>query len=427
MTRIGGVGNQVSYTGGKTPQAQAADDADRDTRLRMQQLDQMAHEYEAQTQERIEESHRQLDIQQNKEQARHEAAIEDQRANFYAQSRDLQQQFQAEITRIRREGEAELRRLNDYYRGATTVIERDGNEKLTDLLKRNEIELKFNREQGAHELITLQDQHAEQVRRFQGQREHQATALTESARQQNERMKEAYQQASERSRDQYVEQHGQLVKAQNDSLDKLYRNANTKLTGIREESAAKLDAYSTRQNDPFYQMMTTDARFSDQGDHYVLEATIPTHERDHVSVSVKGNQIVLSGYRRNEERLQIEPGRSQGSAAFQSFQETFPITWPVESRQITRDYDGDRLVVKIPKKNEFAAPLLKEKRPVAAAVAERPNFPANIPYVERRPAGGREVLEPREPIRADLKTPGALVLDNDVKIDALTPMAKPKK
>ena len=72
----------------------------------------------------------------------------------------------------------------------------------------------------------------------------------------------------------------------------------------------------------------------------MLTATIPEHEQKHVPVSVKGNQLVLSGYRRNEEKLELEPGRSQGTNAFQSFLETFPITWPVDANKMTREFEG---------------------------------------------------------------------------------------
>lgn len=416
MSRVGGVGNQASYTGGKSPQAQAADDAERQLRQRMHQLDQMAKSHQEETQQKVEETHRQAEIQQNREKVRHESAIEDQRSEFFARTRELQHSLQAELARLRREGDAEVRKLQEHYQRALGSIERDGEQKLASQAGQKQVMVDYTRAQAEHELAVLQEQHAAQVQRLQDQREHQTGAMTQSAQLETARLKDAYVDAYEKSREVFAERHAELVGKQNQTLNKLHTAADQNLTKVRDESSAKIDAYANRQRDPFYRLMTTDARFSDEGDHYRLEATIPPHERDRLSVSVKGDQVVLAGYRRNEEKLELGPGRTQGSASFQSYQETFPLTWPVEARQMTRDYEGDRLIVKVPKKNEYAAPLAKTKAKPGPARAERPNFPSNIPYTQqptREPASKQGVLPPPEPIPADVKAPGKLVLDSE--------------
>ncbi len=100
-------------------------------------------------------------------------------------------------------------------------------------------------------------------------------------------------------------------------------------------------------------------------------------------MTVRGNQVVLTGTRRNEEKLEIGPGRSQTTNAFQTFLETFPMNWPVEAKLLSKSFEGDQLTVIIPKKAidfEYRSPV--KKSTAARARVERPKFPDNLPIAQ---------------------------------------------
>jgi hypothetical protein len=102
-----------------------------------------------------------------------------------------------------------------------------------------------------------------------------------------------------------------------------------------------------------------------------------------VTVTLKGDNLVLSGTRRNEEKVELSPGHTQGTASYQSYSESFPLPFPVEARQLSKTFDGDMLIATIPKKNQYA--FEKPAKPVPQRLkAERPKLPDNLPQSEAR-------------------------------------------
>jgi HSP20 family molecular chaperone IbpA len=138
--------------------------------------------------------------------------------------------------------------------------------------------------------------------------------------------------------------------------------------------------------------MEIGANLHDAGDRYVLTATVPEHEQAHVSVALKGDQIIVQGYRRNEEKLELRDGQTRSSNAYQSYSESFPLPWPVEGKLLTRHFEGDRLVVTVPKKNEFAFSKAKYSPDAERARVEMPHFPDNLPKTEK-PKGPPAVVK----------------------------------
>jgi len=167
---------------------------------------------------------------------------------------------------------------------------------------------------------------------------------------------------------------------------------------LRADTAQKLSAYGARQQDPFYKMVKVGAELSDDGNAFMLTAHIPEHEQKHINISVKGNNIVLTGFRRNEEKLEISPGRTQGTHSFQSFQETFPINWPVDPHQITKRFDGERMTIRIPKLDDYStyqAKIAEPPKPEKIRV-QRPDFPADLPITQSltHAHGGENPISP---------------------------------
>ena len=186
-------------------------------------------------------------------------------------------------------------------------------------------------------------------------------------------MSEASTKANEQSREHFASRYRAHVADQESAINRLQGEAARKLDELRSGTSHKLSAYGERQADPFYKLLDLQARLEEESDHYVIRARIPEHEQAKVTVSVQGDRIVLTGSRRNEERQELEPGHIESTNAFQTFTESFPILWPVDTRGMTRHSDGDWLTVTLPKKSRAPAPHYQP--PVGKIAVDRPRFP----------------------------------------------------
>ena len=208
--------------------------------------------------------------------------------------------------------------------------------------------------------------------------EQQYNQLHKDAVDKYEKMKEQTTLANERANEHFQGAYNATLAQDQKSLDIVAGKATTQLNQLRADTSQKLAAYQDRQGDPFYKLKDIDADLREERDRFVLTATIPPHEQDHVSVSVSGNNLIVSGTRRNEEKLDLGPGRSKSSASYQTYQESFPLPWPVDRNLLTREFQGDRLVVTVPKASQFfkkdpfkssAAPeRLRAERPISQAI-----------------------------------------------------------
>jgi len=207
--------------------------------------------------------------------------------------------------------------------------------------------------------------------------------LMEAHRVEYERLKENLEKLSQETEASFQDKYQSQLERQDRQLGDMENRASQKLREIRADTSAKLSAYSSRQKDPFYKLLTHDAEFEEGEDEFTLTAKVPEHEQKNISVSIKGNQLVVSGYRRNEEKLEVAPGHTQGTASYQSFSETFPLTYPVDAKKLAKRFDGDKLIVTVPKSSEFKAkPVFQAKNKPEPARIEKPKFPANLPHVE---------------------------------------------
>jgi HSP20 family molecular chaperone IbpA len=203
-------------------------------------------------------------------------------------------------------------------------------------------------------------------------------------------MRETTEAVREKGRQEFEQRYQNEIQQQSEQLSELNQTASEQLRRSRMDTAQKLAAYEERQEDPFYKLLDLNAQLHDIGDSYVLTARIPPHEQQKVNVSLKGNnQLVISGYRRNEEKLEVGPGRMKGTASHQSYSETFPLSWPVEGRKLEKYFEGDELIVKLPKKTENSVHSVyesdKKAKPERARV-QRPTFPENLPNTTANPA-----------------------------------------
>lgn len=314
------------------------------------------------------------------EATRLESQLNNERNKGYEAIREQQRQNQKELARIRREGEVEVERLKEHYRNALFTQEQSGKQQITDIERTQAKQIEFQTANSQHEQQELKKQQDYQFTRMKEESEHKIGEMREMSAQEYERLRANTAQAQENAEADYTRKVQTNIHEKTEQLSHINQEATRKLNEVRADTSRKLAAYAERQRDPFYQLLRLDAELEDQGDNYVLTARIPEHEQKHVNISVRGNQLVVSGTRRNEEKLNLGPGREISSSAYQSYSESFPLAVPVEAKALQRRFDGDELIVTVPKKSGVPNyQAFQAKRP-PKMVADRPHFPENIPH-----------------------------------------------
>ena len=332
---------------------------------------------------RIDSIQDQFEKQETTETDRNLERLEKQRMKGYEQVRDLQRAQQADLARTRREGERELAKLQEFYRDAIHSNERQSTDKLKSLENQHTREIEVTARSRQDELSVAKDSSRRQSEELRTESEQKINDLREASTKEYERVRQNTFRADEEMRTHFQHQFDEKTANSQDTLNDIDARASRTIGEIRRDTAHKLAAYADRQDDPFYKLLDLDISLHDRGDFYELKATIPQHEQEHVSVTVKGSQIVISGARRNEEKLEIEPGRTKGTNSFQSYLETFPLTWPVDTKRLSREFEGDQLTVRLPKKGDYAhePPKGTQATPERARL-QRPKFPDNLPLAK---------------------------------------------
>lgn len=400
LPRAGFPGSAFGSSNAKSRTAKAASSDERAARAAQSELSDRANEIKNQIrtvdregQAAVEALKTNYEKEALAESSRTETSLESEKLKGYEKIRDLQRAQAAELARVKRQGESDLAEMNEHYRNQTYSTDKNHNEQLTDLQMRHQRQLDFERTSGT--ALTDQVRHEQKMELDRirtesdeniSKAENQAHTLFEKKR---TLTNEAIESASKNLESRYAD----ASQTHQQILNSLQSESSRQLKQARLDTSRKLAAYTERQEDPFYQMMDTKAEFRDEGDRYTLTAQIPQHEQDHVSVAIRGNQLVISGYRRNEEKVELEPGRTRGTNAFQSFTESFPFAQAVESGLMTREFDGNTLTVTVPKKNLSTAYQPYKAKPARAHV-DRPNFPANLPHVSEEPAAPQQTHAP---------------------------------
>lgn len=325
--------------------------------------------------------------------ARQSQEFEKQKIKGYEQIRDLQRGQQAELRKLRREGESDLSKLNEHYHHTLAHTEKQSKEVLDDMQAKNSRRMQYEKSIAESELQEKQGQHQQQMELLRHNSEEQTKNLTRSTQQRFDELRTNYEEATQRTQENFDQQFKQFHTQSAESLNQIQNRASHLINEIRQNTSEKLSAYQTRQNDPFYKLLNINARLRDEGDAYVLTAIVPEYEQQHLSTMVKGNNIVITGNRRNEETIEIEPGHTRGSSSFQSFHESFPLAWPVNVNELTRETHGDLVIIRIPKKNEYAFKT-PDARKSEKPKAEPPHFPKNLPRTQH--AEKPQEIEPED-------------------------------
>jgi HSP20 family molecular chaperone IbpA len=334
--------------------------------------------------ERLNQIRDEYERQSGAEGARQETQLEATRLKGYQNIRNQQKGLQAEVNRTQKEGSRELTDLQNHYRDSIYQTRNKGEQDLMQTKQEHGRQLEYETSMAKSALENEQIENKNRVEDLRYQHDQALTELRAAERKEYETLKAQTAESKEHTKAHFDASYQTSLKEQKEVLDRINSRAAAEIEAVRSQTSRKLAAYNQRQQDPFYKMMDLNARIDETHDAYILRANIPVHEKDRVVVSIRGDSVLVSGTRRNEELLKDQEGGQAGTSSYQSFFQAFPIIWPVDARAMERSFDGDTLTVRIPKKTTTTdyKPYASNRRVPEKVRAERPKFPSNLPYQE---------------------------------------------
>lgn len=377
----------------------AATQAEKEAEARILDARRRAREAENQSEERIQAAKDRYEKENDHERVRQATSVEAVRKKGYDSVRTTQRDVSKALTQVEEQGKDQLEDRQEHYRNLLYQTEKHGRDQA------NEIELKNHQLQehlirsGREENESLQRQNAERTAQLRNETEERFVKEKELADQKRETESHRHLARQEATEERHQELFDRTVAASREVLNNLRLRASRQLVEIRDDSTRKLNAFSERNEDPFYQHIDLQTKLSETSDAFVLTAKIPEHERQHVSVSVRNQQVILSGHRRNDDVQSLESGQERRTSAYQAYSESHPLSQDVDAREIRKRFDGDLLIVELPKKNTYSRQPHQPKRDVTKLRADRPHFPDNLPIKEtaeapRSPDGTLLAIQP---------------------------------
>jgi len=360
-----------------------AREAENEANRRIQEAEGRVREQQRASEAQIDQLRDDYSERMDVERSRQEGALIEERSEGQERLNELKRKQREEINSVRREGEQQLDQLQRHYRDTAYRVYRDGEKNLKELQTRNataqnheQLNQTLLEEQARQnqntQMTLLKDHHDEQIR-----------DLNQSYHNELERMRERTGDATQLADESYQRTFKNLSQKQNQLIQQLDSRTARQLEALRHAHSERLAAYDSRAEDQFYRMKNMSASIEELDDAYIVRANIPEHERKNLSVSVQGSTVTLTNQRRNQESIESEPGRKTSTSSYQIISESFPLATAVDGRAVTREFEGDQFIVRIPKKTTYQpnrAPAgAKRNAQVEPQEHSRPRFPDHLP------------------------------------------------
>lgn len=397
----------MSVSSSSGPQARAAA-AERDANRRIARAEQSVKETQAQVEARTEQMRDQFERQYANQSVRSAELLENERSKTYQAIGELKKNQNDQLKQSRKAGDDALEKTQAHYRGKVYKTERQGVEQLQELQSYQSRIEKAARQEGELAQNKIQTENEIQAARLRADGEQRAETLKTTYKAEVDRLQETTAAARQHAEARYNENYESTLTEGQKRIDELLDRTTGQLQQLRADTSAKLSAYANRARDPFYKIMDLSASLQDRGSQYVITARIPEHEQKHVSVSVKGDHVIISGYRSNQEKLDLGEGRTKSSAAHQTFTETLPLSHPVEPTQMTKEFRGDQLIVTVQKRPTYGAKPQHRKPALDKPRVSRPQFPENLGKVLADPEPPRDDEEMKDRISSRTRGSGTL-------------------
>lgn len=360
----------------------AAEKAENEANDRIQKAALRVRQAEAESENQIKEQRDRFERQAQGEAAIAEGRIDNIKSKNYEDLGRLKHQTDMEAQRLKRDVEKESSKLKENYEQINEATARAGEKKLQDQTVKNYKTITAEQQRAIDQTEAIRAQNAQTLLNLQNEHDIMVKTLRNEAEKKHKALEEQTLKSAEQDQFAYAEKYDSAMSGAKHAMETLDADAKAQLEAKKLSYQRKLNAYSNSRSDPFYQPVTIGARLSDKSDHFMVTANIPENEQSQVSVTMKGDkELVISGHRRSEEKIQKD-GHTQTTSNYQTYTETIPLSWPVDPKAMTKEWDGDRIIVRLPKLS-FDTEAAKVPKKIVNARMQRPQFPKDLPTEEQ--------------------------------------------
>ncbi len=196
--------------------------------------------------------------------------------------------------------------------------------------------------------VRLDKDYEKQFQRQQEQWMSKETRLQEDYNAKLENNKNAY--------DDQLKSQGQHFKSKYSSNDNANRttlaiqsnNYVKEMNEQKKEFLTETTKYSGKEKDPFYKVQDRGSQIQENENSYVIRAYVPAHEKDAVKITVQKDKATVEGKRAFKDQFETDD-KKVATATYQSFREDFNFEKPVATKGMTRQRDGDYMIITVPK------------------------------------------------------------------------------
>lgn len=250
---------------------------------------------------------------------------------------ELQAQNDMKQRRELEKGQLELEKIKTKNEKTLNNSENDGQNKIAKEKERNaNVAQKLEKEYQKQ----LEKQKAYWIEREKELNTEYANKLTE--------LKEAQSNDIKTRNRRFTSEYEKVQKGQKNILEEQNRTFQNVLNSKKKDFLVEAQRYEGRDEDPFYKVQDRGTRMSETPSSYVIEAYVPEHEKDIVKVIVEKDGVTVQGQRAFKDKFE-EEGKKVSTNSYQSFREEFPFDKPVATQGMTRERNGDWMVITVPK------------------------------------------------------------------------------
>lgn len=335
------------------------------------------------------------------ERSRMDTALQIQHDKSYENLLEQKRKLDSELGRMKRVSDKNIFDTKIQYETEKTKLERDGKKEVSEIIEKNKNQKEFEIKTGEAQINEVKTKQFLENDFLINSHKEKTTQLNESQEKKLSDLKQNYIKTMENTNEHYESNFKKIHEDQSQVLGKIGKTAKTQLEEVRLSTSSKLNQYKSRQDDPFYKLIDLGIKLTEDKDQFTLIAKIPEHEQNKIQVNVRGNELFLNGTRSNKEKIELAPGHSRATSSQQTFHETIPLTYPVNAKALTRRFEGDLLIVDIPKMTASFDPNQMDTRGKVTkedeVYAVRPAFPENLP-------GQKELVAKLQEMKSNPKT-----------------------
>ena len=296
---------------------------------------------------------------------RFETSIQAETGAHYDHLRNLKSQLNRESRELEHERTEVIGQKTNEFKLDEVRTERDGKSRVSDLMRKYAEAEAFERKRMLSAESEMRTDHKKNAELIINDSQKRLNSLAEEKASYLDSQKENHATALSQMQDHFQTIRGGTEKQYASELVSLESRTKADLNERRLASATAIESFDNKAKDSFYGLKRFESDLLDIGDAYILRVKVPEYERKQFRVQVAGQEIQLKGVRTNDQKAEIEPGRTVATRSYQNVTERYALASPVDGRSMVFKEEGDWLEYTLPKFGEHHRISDQFRKPLA--------------------------------------------------------------